>query len=236
MNSCVAVSYSSKSPHPETFKFPRVFPSNPQSTRPRLLFLFLTGLVQDRLCEGTTTVMDLDDVPVGGQFTTTTQLDIILAVVLREAPLEGFQDLLPSGEFELSTTDGLDDVRLVGVLRTDAQQDLTDVDPGGDPDRLPVRVTHPARQTVGTRTTQHLIRPQDVERVGTDTDVVPVLPDVLRQVLVDSDTARLQGLRRDLLLLVAHEVGDEREQIDGRRLGTDVENPDLRFRYTTTIP
>merc|ERR1712115_308651 len=72
--------------------------------------------------------------------------------------------------------------------------------------------------------------------MSSDPDVVRVLSDRLRQVLVDGDAARLESFRRNLLLLVANEMCDEREEIDGSLLGSDVEDLDLRFRYTAAVP
>jgi hypothetical protein len=68
------------------------------------------------------------------------------------------------------------------------------------------------------------------------TDVVSLLSDVLDKVLVDSNTACLKSLRRNLLLLVTYKMGYEGEKIDRCQLVTNIVNLDLGLGYTTTIP
>ena len=57
--------------------------------------------------------------------------------------------------------------------------------------------------------------------MDTDTDVVPILAHGVRQMLVDGDATCLQRLTGDLLLLIAHQMRNEGEEIDGGLLGTD---------------
>jgi hypothetical protein len=143
---------------------------------------------------------------------------------------------LTSGKFEFTSADRFNDVRFGRVLSANRQQDLSDIDASSDTDRFPVRMSHTGRQTIGAGTTQHFICSQHVVRVSADTDVVPVLTDCLRQVLVDGNTARLERLGRNLLFFVTNQVTNEREQIDRCLLGTDVKNTNLRFGDTTAIP
>jgi len=218
-----------------------MFPPNailPQSLSkwPAHPFLVLTSLVQGRLLQKPTAIVNFDDVAIGCQFTTPAQLDIFFTRVLSETPLQALQDLLPSGELEFTTADRLDDVTFVGILRADAQQDLAYIDACGNADGLPVRVPHTRRKPIGAGTTQHFVRTQHVERMRAHADVERVLTDMLAQMLVDSNAARFESLGRDLLLLVTHQVGNERELIDRRFLGADIKNTNLRFRYTTTVP
>jgi len=73
--------------------------------------LFLSGLVQRGILEQPASVVNLHDVPVDAQFAVASFRDVLLAGVFCESPLEGFQNLLPSGELELAPSDRLDDVR-----------------------------------------------------------------------------------------------------------------------------
>ena len=198
--------------------------------------LFGTGVVQCRILEESTTGVDLDDVSVAGEFSGTTLLDIGGARVLGESPLGRLEDLLAAGKLEFSAADRLHDVRLGRVLGADAEQDLSDIDTGGNPNGLSVRVPHARGQPIGTGARKHLVGAQDVEGMGANADVVGVLSDRLGQVLVDGDTAGLEGLGRDLLLLVADQMGHKGEEIDGGLLVADVEDLDLRFWYTTAVP
>jgi hypothetical protein len=75
-----------------------------------------------------------------------------------------------------------------------------------------------------------------VEWVSLDTDVVRVLSDVFGKVLVDSNTACLEGLRGNLLLLVTYKVNNTWEEIYRCSFVTDIVNTDLGFWYTTAVP
>jgi len=180
--------------------------------------------------------VDLDDVSVARELSVAAFLDVLLTGVLGESPPGGLEDLLASGELELSTTDGFHDVGLAGVLGADGQKNLSDIDTGGNTDGLSVRVPHSGGQSIGTGARKHLVGTKDVKGVGSNADVVGVLSDGLGQVLVDGDTGGLESFRRNLLLLVADEMGDEREEIDGSLLVTDVEDANLGFWYTTAVP
>ena len=74
-----------------------------------------------------------------------------------------------------------------------------------------------------------------MEGVHPNTDVITILTDRVGQVLVDGDTAGLECLGGDLLLLVADEVGYEGEEIYRSLFGTDIINLDFRFGHTTTV-
>jgi hypothetical protein len=74
-----------------------------------------------------------------------------------------------------------------------------------------------------------------MEGVGPDLDVVGLLSDGLGQVLVDGDAARLERLRGNLLLLVAHQMRHKGEQVHGCLLGAHVVNADLGLGHTTAV-
>jgi len=200
------------------------------------LRLVLSGLVESRILEETASVVDLDNVSVARELSVAALLDVYFAGVLGESPLGGFENLLAAGKLELSTANGLNDVGLVLVLRANGEKNLANVDTGGDTNGLTVGVSHTGGQSIGSGARKHLVGTKDVVGVGTHADVVSLLSDRLCQVLVDGNTAGLEGLGRDLLLLVADQVGDKGEEIDGGLLGTDIEDLDLRFRYTTAVP
>jgi len=100
--------------------------------------LFGTGLVEGRFLEQSASVVDLDNVTVTREFSAAAHLHVYLTGVLGESPPCGFQNLLASGELELSSADGLHDVDLAGVLGSNRQQNLADIDTGGDTDGLSV--------------------------------------------------------------------------------------------------
>ena len=184
-------------------------------------------MIQGRSLEEPTTGVDLDNVSVAGEFSTATFLDVYLSGVLGESPLGRLQNLLASGKLEFTPTNGLDDVCLGVVLCADTQQDLSDVDTGGNPNGLTVRVSHTGRKPISTGARKHLIGTQHMEGMGANTDVVGVLSDGLGQMLVDGDTAGLEGLGRDLLLLITDQMGNKGEEIDGGLLVANVKDLDL---------
>eukprot|EP01083_Nonionella_stella_P170483 580274_1 len=116
---------------------------------------------------------------------------------------------------------------LTSVLSTHGDEDLSDVDTGGDSDGLTIGVTHTGGEPICSGTRKHLIGTDHVEGVDAHADVVSILSDGVGQMLVDGNTACLECLGRKLLFLVAHQVGDEREEIHGSLLGSDVVDADL---------
>jgi len=67
-------------------------------------------------------------------------------------------------------------------------------------------------------------------------DVEVILADRVNHVLVGCDTGSLKGLGGDLLLLEGEKVDAGREGVNGQLLLSDIEDLDLRLRYTTAIP
>lgn len=179
--------------------------------------LLLPRQVQRALRQQSVTIVHLDDVPIGAQFPALPHPNVLLAGVLRETPLEALEDLLSSGELELAPTDRLDDVGLGRVLPANGEEDLSDGHARGDADGLAVRVSHARREAIGTGATQHLVRADDVEGMDAHANVIRVLPHGVREMLVDGDAARLKGLARYLLLLVAYQIPDASRRGRGRR-------------------
>ncbi len=162
-------------------------------------------------------------------------LGILLAGELGEAPLVGSHDLLSASELVLSTTQSLDDVGGVVVLRADRDNHLTDGDTGSHLHGLTVRASHTGGQTIGSGAGKHLILTNDVERVSTDTDVVALLAGGLDEVLVARNTGGLEGAGRELLLLVRHKVSNEGEVVNVVLLVAAVVDTDLGVGDTTAV-
>jgi hypothetical protein len=188
------------------------------------------------LFEPTVVVVDLDNVSIGAELSILTAHDIFLAGELGEPPLGGLQNLLASSELELSTAKGLHDVVSVGVLSANRNQNLADRHTGSSADGLTVRVTHTGTEAISSGARKHLVSAEDVEGVGAHADVVGVLSDGLGQMLVDGNTGSLKSLGGDLLLLVAHHVADEGEEIDSSLLGSNIEDTDLGVWHSTAVP
>ena len=183
--------------------------------------------------EGALLVQVLDVATIGLKAASSTLVDIVFSRQLGEAPLLGDNDLLASRELELCTTQRLDDDGLVVVFATDGEDDLTNVDTGSSTVGLSIGATHTGLETIRTGTGQHLVDADDVEGMKTDTHVERVLAGHLGDVLVGADTAGLEGLGRDLLLLVTEEVDAERELVDRGLFATEVVDANLGVWDTT---
>ena len=127
----------------------------------------------------------------------------------------------------------VDTGKLTRITSADTQDDLTNVDTGNSSVGLTPSTTHTSLQSIGTSARQHLVDTDDVEGVGTDTEVETFLSGVLDEVLVGANTGGLKGLRAQLLILVGDEVNAEREVIDVSTLAAKVEDSDLGVGDTT---
>jgi len=154
---------------------------------------------------------------------------------LGETPLVGSHDSLTTGEFELGTTQSLNDVVGSRVLGPNRVDDLTNGNTGSHLRCLTVRSSHTRRQTIGTGTGKHLVLSDHVERVHSATDVVTLLTGVLHKVLVAGHTGGLKSASRKLFLLARHQMAHKGEGINVGLLGTAVENSDLGIRNTSQV-
>lgn len=87
---------------------------------------------------------------------------------------------------------------------------------------------------ISTSTTQHLVDPQNVERVHPNTQMERILAARLRNILVGTDSGRLEGLTRELFVLIRDQVAAERELVHVSALAAQVENLDLNFTHYRT--
>jgi hypothetical protein len=106
----------------------------------------------------------------------------------------------------LGATESLEDNSLVRVLATDGKDDLANVDTGDLTDGVTPGTTHTGRQPIGTGAREGLVGTDDVVGVGADPQVERVLAGGLDDVLVGANTGGLEGLGRELLVLVGDEV------------------------------
>ncbi len=163
------------------------------------------------------------------------ELGILLASERSETPLVRDDDLLATGELELGTTEGLDNVALVGVLGAHRHEDLLDVHASAQADGFTERTTHTGLQAIRASAGKHLVDANNVPRVHTNPHVERILACVLDQVLVGANASGLKGLAGKLLLLEGDHVNAERELVDGGLLATKIENSDLRVGHTTAV-
>jgi len=202
----------------------KVIPLSPSSSTTDLLKVGLQGSLLAQV---------LDIATIGLKATSGTLNNVIPTRQLGEAPLLGDNDLLATSKLELCTAKSLDNHGLVGILGTDREDDLTNVDTGGGRVRFTPGTTHTGLKTISTGTGQHLVDAEDVEGVETDTHMEGILAGHLGDILVAANAAGLEGLGRDLLLLVTEQVDAEGELVDTSLLTTEVVDTNLWVGDTT---
>jgi hypothetical protein len=162
----------------------------------------------------------LDVTAIRSELTSGTSLNIVSTSKRSETPLLGDDDLLLTWELVLTASQSLNNNSLVGILGTDGENDLTNVDTGNETIGLTESTTHTGLQSIGTSTGQHFVDTGDVIRVDTDTHVEGILTRGLGNVLVTTDTTGFKSFSRELFVLVGDQVDTEREIVDGCLLTT----------------
>ena len=94
---------------------------------------------------------------------------------------------------------------------------------------------HTTGKPISSSARKHLICPQHMKRVSTDTNMVRILTNSLSKVFVHSNTTCLECLGGDLLLFVTDQVCYKGEEIDWGLFVTNVINTDFGFWYTTAV-
>lgn len=173
------------------------------------------------------TIVNLDNIPVSTELTILSHSHILLSGIFSEPPLQTLQNFLPSRELEFPPSDGLYNVRFCSILSPHRKQDLPNVDTCSHANGFTIRMPHPTRQPICPCAAKHLVRPNDMEWVDTNPNMVPILTDSVGKVFVDGNAAGFQCFTGYLLLLVAHQVADEREEVHGGLLRTYVVDLDL---------
>jgi len=121
------------------------------------------------------------------------ELEVLLPVDVGKAPLLGNDDLLATRELVASTTEGLLDDVGVGILATDGQEDLANVNPSDGPVRFAPSTSHTSLQPIGTSAGQHLVDADDVEGVDTDPQMEGILSGGLGDVFVGADASSFES-------------------------------------------
>jgi len=153
-----------------------------------------------------------------------------------ETPFAGNDQLLTAGELEFGSPERLDDVRLMLVLASYAQNRLSNVDASDQPLRLAKGASHSGLEPISSGARQHFVDADDVEGVDADAHVERVLAHKLYHILVGADTSGFEGLGGELFILVGDHVDAERELIDTRPFTTQVVDTDLRIGDTPAKP
>jgi len=153
-----------------------------------------------------------------------------------ETPFAGNDQLLTAGELEFGSPERLDDVRLMLVLATHAQNRLSNVDASDQPLRLAKGASHSGLEPISSGARQHFVDADDVEGVNAETHVESVLAHELDHVFVGANTGGFQGFGGELFILVGNHVDAERELIDSSPLTSQIVNTDLGIGDTPAKP
>jgi hypothetical protein len=127
-------------------------------------------------------------------------------------------------------------VNRTGITSSDAHENLANVHTGNSAVRLAEGTTHSSLQPIGASTRQHLVDADDVEGMGTDTEMETFLSGVLDEVLVGANTGGFESLGAQLFVFIGYKVNTQREVIDTSSLSAEIKDPDLGVGDTTVEP
>jgi len=123
------------------------------------------------------------------------ELQVIRLVDVSETPLLRNNDLLAAGELVPSTAKSFHDDGGVGVLASNGQDDLSNIDSCNGTIGFAPGATHTSLESISSSTAQHLVNPNDMEGVHTDTEMERILSAGLGDVFVGADTGSFQCFR-----------------------------------------
>ena len=183
--------------------------------------------------EGTVFVDDLAVDTIVLDLTVLEEAVVIRLDVLGETELTGDEDLLTTGELHLRTTESLLSIGNLLVSGSDGKENLTN----GDTSRLTKGLTegtsHTLLESISTSAREHLVDADNVPRVDSDSEMEVLSTDVDEHVLVGSNTGSLEGLRGNLLLLVANHMDAAGELLVHSSLLTAIVHSNLGIGDTT---
>jgi hypothetical protein len=191
--------------------------------------------VREKSLDRAALVENLDVGTVRDELALLLESDVLRLKQVRETPLLGDDDFLSTRELVHGSREGIDSLGLELIRRSDGEQDLADIHTGALAVRLTEGVSHTLLKSISAGAGKHLVDTDRVPRVGSDTEVEGVLTNPLDHVLVAGDTAGLQSLRGDVLLLEADQVDDGRECISLSLLLAGIVDLELRIGDTSVI-
>jgi len=168
--------------------------------------------------------------------TLTLVLQVISTAELGEAPLSALNDLLATRELELGATQSLTGMGSIVVLAAHRKENLANVHPSTGTLGLAEGTPHSSLEPISPSTRKHLVDTEHMEGVNPDPEVEGILSCRLGHVFVARDTGSLKSLTRDILLFPRDKVHTVGELINSLLLHSNIIDPDLGVRNTTTIP
>ena len=123
-----------------------------------------------------------------------------------ETVLSGEENLLSSWELELGSSEGLLGNWHILWGNSDGKKDLTDGDSCGLAESLTEGTSHSLLESICSSAGEHLVDSNDVPWVNSDSAMESFSTNLGHHVLVASNSGGLEGLRGDLLLLIANHM------------------------------
>jgi hypothetical protein len=184
------------------------------------LYYFLTYLSVQAALVGN----NLDVRTVRDDLALRLKFEVLLGGVLGEAPLSGNNNALLTRELELGAAKSLHSGGDSLLSATNGDQDLTDVNTGGNTVGLAESTTHTGLQSISTGARKHLVDAENVEGVNTNTAVERILLADLGHVLVDANTSGFKSFRGELFAFQRNHVNTLRELINCGLLLAQIED------------
>jgi len=122
------------------------------------------------------------------------EASVLLTAQRGEAPVLGDNDLLATREFVHGSSESLDGGGTVRISSTNRKENLANIHTSNGAIGLAKGTTHTGLETIGSGARQHLVNPDDVEWMRSDTQVETFFAGDLDEVLVSADTSSFKGL------------------------------------------
>ena len=139
-------------------------------------------------------------------------------------------------ELELGATQSLAGMGSIVVLAAHRKENLANVHPSTGTLGLAEGTPHSSLEPISPSARKHLVDTEHMEGMNSDPEVESILPCRLGHVLVACNTGSLKSLTGDILLLPRDEMHTVGELVYSLLLHSNIIDPDLGVRNTTTIP
>jgi hypothetical protein len=179
-----------------------------------------------------------DDLNIGtilSELTFFLESGVVFVGVLGETKLAGNDDLLSTGELELSSSESFNSVGNVLFDESNGVQDLVDLNSSNLSCGLAVSSSHTGLKSISTGAGKHFVNSDNVPRVDSASQMETFLTALLDQVLVGSNTASFHSFGGDLFLFEGDKVDRVGEFFDFSLLLTSIINSNSGIGDTSVI-
>lgn len=125
-------------------------------------------------------------------------------------------------------------MKTIAILAANWQEDLSNGNSSTSALWFTESTPHTSLKPISSSTWKHFVDTQDMEWVNTDSQMESIFPGKLGHIFVASNSSSLKSFTRYVLLFPRHQVHTEREFINPFLLHSNIIDPDLGIRHTTT--